>query len=57
MFECYVLEINIANNKHCKKMHNSLRIELVQLQPHRLRGSLVDSKENIPSLRKRNLEN
>ena len=57
MFECYVLEINIANNKHCKKMHNSLRIELMQLQPHRLRGSLVDSKKNIPSLRKRNLEN
>ena len=57
MFECYVREINIANNKNCKKMHNSLRIELMQLQPHRLRGSLVDSKENIPSLRKRNLEN
>ena len=36
MFQCYYLKINIANNKHWKKMHNNLRIELMQLQAHRL---------------------
>ena len=29
-------------------MHNNLRIELMQWQAHRLRGSLVDNKKNIP---------
>ena len=48
MFECYVLKINIANNKHCKKMHNNLRIELMQWQAHRLRENLVDNKKDIP---------
>ena len=57
MFECYFLKINIANNKHCKTMHNNLRIELMQWQAHRLKGSLVDNKKNIPWLKKRNLEN
>ena len=57
MFECYFLKINIANNKHCKTMHNNLRIELMQWQAHRLKGSLVDNKKNIPGLKKRNLEN
>ena len=52
MFECYFLK-----NKHCEKVHNNLRIELMQWQAHRLKGSLVDNKKNIPWPRKRNLEN
>ena len=52
MFEYYSLKINIANNKHCKKMQNNLRIQLVLWQAHRLRGILADSKKNIPWLRK-----
>ena len=45
MFECYFLKINIANNKHCKKGHNRLRIQLMQWQAHRLRGSFADNKK------------
>ena len=52
MFECYFLK-----NKHCEKVHNNLRIELMQWQAHRLKESLVDNKKNIPWPRKRNLEN
>ena len=57
MFECYFLKTNIANSKHCKKMHNNLRTELIQQQSHRLRVSLVASKKSIPWLRKTNLKN
>ena len=38
-------------------MHNNLKTELMQWQAHRLKGSLVDNKKNIPWLKKRNLEN
>ena len=38
-------------------MHNNLKIELLHWQAHRLRGSLVDNKKNIPWPRNRNLEN
>ena len=44
-------------HKMKKKMHNNLRIELMQWQARRLRGSLLDCKKNILWLRKRNLEN
>ena len=27
MFECYFLKINISNNKHCKQVHNNLKIK------------------------------
>ena len=57
MFECYFLKIGIAYDKHCKKMHNNLRIELMQWQAHRLRGSLVDNKKSLLWPRKKNLEN
>ena len=30
MFERYFPEINITHDKHCQKMHNNLRIELMQ---------------------------
>ena len=38
-------------------MQNNLRIELMKWQAHRLRGSLVNNKKNIPWPGKRNLEN
>ena len=40
-----------------EKIHNNLRIELMQWQAHRLRGSLVYNKKNIFWPRPRNLEN
>ena len=40
-----------------KKVHNKLRIELMQWQAQRVRASSFDSNKNIPRTRKRNLEN
>ena len=52
MFECYFLKTRLFS-----KNKDNLRTELMQWKAHRLRGSLVDNKKNIPWPRNRNLEN
>ena len=46
--ECCFLKINIANNKHCKIVHNNLKIELKQRHGHWVRESLFYKRKNIP---------
>ena len=48
-------KINIANNKHCKKVHTNLKIESMQWQAYSLKGSSFDNNKNIAL--PRNLKN
>ena len=52
-----LLKIKISKNKHSKVIHNNLKIELMQWQGHRLRGSSFDNKKNISWPRESNMEN